>query len=189
MPIDRNEIEKRFTYHPPHGDQVQRYEYIRDWTKWLALQIINVTPESREQSLAITHLEEASMMANAAIARHEVAGAEPPINQESSEIAHLKEQLNNVYAERNMCVALIYHMARKLGYNYGIRRSSDFEPNWENCAMIDLPTGQVSWHFQKSEEDWLAEGDTLRAYAGDWDGHDTNTKYQRVLRYGHAIDE
>jgi hypothetical protein len=33
--------------------------------------ILDLTPESREQSLAITHLEQATMWANAAIARRE----------------------------------------------------------------------------------------------------------------------
>jgi len=37
----------------------------------LAIDIIQNTPPSREQSLAITHLEEAIFYANAAIARNE----------------------------------------------------------------------------------------------------------------------
>jgi hypothetical protein len=44
---------------------------LRDATKNLAHLIINLTPSSREQSLALTHLEEAVMFANAAIARNE----------------------------------------------------------------------------------------------------------------------
>lgn len=94
-----------------------------------------------------------------------------------------KQQLNNVYAERDKCVALIYHMARLLGYPYGLRHSLDMEPGWQNCAMIDLPTGQVSWHIQDSEEEWFAEGNQIKAYTREWDGHDTEEKYRRVLAF------
>lgn len=60
-----------FSYQPPHGDQAQRYEQLRDGARELALLIAHATPYSREQSLALTHLEEVVMFANAAIARNE----------------------------------------------------------------------------------------------------------------------
>lgn len=72
MPIGYSkEIQCRFTYHSPKGDQPKRYEEIRDKAHEFAMAILNRTPESREQSLAITALEEAVMWANAAIARRE----------------------------------------------------------------------------------------------------------------------
>lgn len=101
MPIDRHAIEQRFTYHPPLPGQPERYQRIREKAKELALVITALTPESREQSLAITALEEASMWANAAIARHEVAGFERPINQEESEAAHWKEEARLAYQNRD----------------------------------------------------------------------------------------
>ncbi|MFA7347324.1 MAG: hypothetical protein WCZ86_06160 [Desulfurivibrionaceae bacterium] len=61
-----------FTYHAPFGDQVARYAQIRDRIRELALFIIDATPVSREQSLALTALEQAMFNANAAIARNEV---------------------------------------------------------------------------------------------------------------------
>jgi len=69
--ISAEEIERRFTYHAPKGDQQQRYEVLRAQTKELAEQIVLSTPASREQSLALTSLEQAVMWANAAIARRE----------------------------------------------------------------------------------------------------------------------
>ena len=66
-----SDIENRFTYHKPFGTQPERYELLRDRAKELAKDIIGWTPVSREQSLAITHLEEAIFWANAAIARNE----------------------------------------------------------------------------------------------------------------------
>lgn len=65
------QLEKTFTYHAPKDDQPERYVLLRDKTKSLAYDIVKNTPPSREQSLAITHLEEAIFYANAAIARNE----------------------------------------------------------------------------------------------------------------------
>jgi len=64
-------IENDFSYHAPQGDQVTRYNKLRYKAKEFALLIAEITPYSREQSLALTHLEEAVMFANAAIARNE----------------------------------------------------------------------------------------------------------------------
>lgn len=66
----QQEIERNFTYHPPKGNQPQLYEEIRNNAKELALFINDVCPDSREKSLALTHLETAVMWANAAIARN-----------------------------------------------------------------------------------------------------------------------
>jgi hypothetical protein len=71
LPIDTVELQKRFTYHKPKEGQPERYEFIRDAAKSLAAVIVEETPESREQSLSITALEEAVFWANAAIARNE----------------------------------------------------------------------------------------------------------------------
>ena len=65
------DIEKNFTYHPPKGNQPERYERIRNKAKSLASSIDVYCPDSREKSLAMTKLEEAVMWANAAIARNE----------------------------------------------------------------------------------------------------------------------
>lgn len=65
-PVDEN-----FTYHSPFGDQPARYQAIRACGKELATLILSTTPVSREQSLALTNLEQAVMWANAAIARNE----------------------------------------------------------------------------------------------------------------------
>ena len=70
-PESAKELERRFTYHPPKGDQAQRYQALRAMAMQGARAIVQYTPPSREQSLALSKLEEASMWANAAIARNE----------------------------------------------------------------------------------------------------------------------
>jgi hypothetical protein len=64
-------INRNYTYHAPKGNQVERYQAIRDSARSLAELIIGASPASREQSLALTNVEQAVMWANAAIARNE----------------------------------------------------------------------------------------------------------------------
>jgi len=64
-------LKNRFTYHPPKGDQTDRYQTLRAQGLDLATAIDTLCPPSREQSLALTKLEEAIMWANASIARNE----------------------------------------------------------------------------------------------------------------------
>jgi hypothetical protein len=69
--MTNEELTTRFTYHSPKGDQPQRYVTLRNEAKRFAELILTLTPDSREQSLALTALEECVMWANAAIARRE----------------------------------------------------------------------------------------------------------------------
>lgn len=66
-----DDLGNRFTYHRPTDEQIPRYEAIRNFGGRFAMLITEKTPASREQSLAITKIEEAVMWANAAIARNE----------------------------------------------------------------------------------------------------------------------
>jgi len=69
--VPSSDLENRFTYHPPKGNQAERYVWIRDHAKSLAAMIDELCPDSREKSLAVTNLEESVMWANASIARNE----------------------------------------------------------------------------------------------------------------------
>lgn len=69
-PLSDQEIENRFTYHSPTGDQPQRYEQLRAKAKELAIMIRDLCPDSRERSVAMTSLEDSVMWANASIARN-----------------------------------------------------------------------------------------------------------------------
>lgn len=67
----KRDIKHRFSYHAPKDDQGERYGTLRARGASLARHILSETPPSREQSIAMTKLEEAVMWANAAIARNE----------------------------------------------------------------------------------------------------------------------
>ena len=67
---ERADIEKRFAYHAPTGNQPEQYEAIRTRAFNMATVIVALTPQSNEQAIALKKLEEAVMWANAAIARN-----------------------------------------------------------------------------------------------------------------------
>lgn len=69
--MDKNELKNRFMYHSPKTEQMAKYQKIRNHALNFALLINEMCPESREKSLAITHLEDAVYCANASIARNE----------------------------------------------------------------------------------------------------------------------
>lgn len=65
------DLENRFTYHAPTGEQPQKYEFIRGQALDLAKHLVVLCPKSRELAVALTKLEECMMWANASIARNE----------------------------------------------------------------------------------------------------------------------
>lgn len=65
------DVENVFCYHAPKGNQPERYVMIREKAKELANLIIEKTPPSAEQTLALRDLQRCVMMANAAIAINE----------------------------------------------------------------------------------------------------------------------
>lgn len=67
----QHRLQNDFTYHAPFGDQAVRYGELRDAGKRLAEAVVIRTPVCREQSLALTKIEEAIFWANAAVSRHE----------------------------------------------------------------------------------------------------------------------
>lgn len=68
--LNPEELDKRFIYHPPKPGQPEIYAAIRAEAKQLATLINQHCPESRELKMAIAHVEEAVMWANAGIGRN-----------------------------------------------------------------------------------------------------------------------
>lgn len=71
MEITFDQLSNRFNYHQPNTqDKIDRHQAVREACLDTAVAVVEATGEpSREQSLAITKLEEAMFWANAAIAR------------------------------------------------------------------------------------------------------------------------
>lgn len=63
-------LENNFTYHAPKEGQPEKYTALRAKAKELAALYLELVPESRERSVALTELEASVFWANAAIARN-----------------------------------------------------------------------------------------------------------------------
>lgn len=71
------------------------------------------------------------------------------------------------YSTRNALVPEAVTEAIRLGYKAGTR-IDPAEPEWP-VLLIQLPTGQVSFHIPQ--------------FPDPWDGHDTAEKWRRVRAY------
>jgi hypothetical protein len=96
----------------------------------------------------------------------------------------LQYQLDSAYKERNKCVALIAKMAKVLGYSVGMGKHPEEDESWDrewmNIVYIDLPVGQISWHIHDSDLELFS---FLSEYDGQWDGHTTEEKYERLEKF------
>jgi hypothetical protein len=63
------ELENRFIYHaPPHKQRIDEHAKVSEWCLDLAKWLTDLCPEGRNLALALTHLEDVRMRANAALA-------------------------------------------------------------------------------------------------------------------------
>lgn len=94
------------------------------------------------------------------------------------ELIEIEKVKNNAYRERNELVALI----SKLFPAYKTRHPEDeeWEDDWRWIIVIDLPTGQVSWHIHDDEISLFSH---LQEGVNSWDGHDNKEKYKRIRRF------
>jgi hypothetical protein len=68
--IDRGELENRFGFHPATDETKRLHQEVREGFIEFTDRLLAFLPGGRERALVLTHLEEASMWANAAIARN-----------------------------------------------------------------------------------------------------------------------
>ena len=57
-----------FSYRPPHGDQADRYNFLRDAAHQFAYVVAEMCPPSADRTVAFRKIREAVMVANASIA-------------------------------------------------------------------------------------------------------------------------
>jgi hypothetical protein len=91
-------------------------------------------------------------------------------------------EIDSVYNERNRCVAALARCARVFGYDVAVTKTNipGWDAEWHNCVYINLPTGQVSWHYHDRDA-VLFEG--IETKETEWDGHDTHEKYNRLYNW------
>ena len=92
----------------------------------------------------------------------------------AAEVRDLRARKDGAYYERNQVVAALAKC-----FPSGTARTAieGWSEDWHGCVYIDLPTGQVSWHYHDSHAHLFAD---LPEYRGGWDGHDTPEKYRRL---------
>jgi hypothetical protein len=92
----------------------------------------------------------------------------------SDDLEEMRARKDAAYEERNKVVAALARL-----FPSGIAKTAieGWSDDWHGCVYIDLPTGQVSWHFHDSQAHLFAG---LPPYTGNWDGHDTPEKYRRL---------
>lgn len=66
--ITPENLDNWFSYHAPTEGQPEKYEAIRAAAKEFAKVVIELTPSSADQTVAIRHIREAVYSANASIA-------------------------------------------------------------------------------------------------------------------------
>lgn len=93
-----------------------------------------------------------------------------------TELEEMEARKDAAYLERNKLVALLSAV-----FPSGIKRTAieGWSEDWHGCVYIDLPVGQASWHFHDSQ---LYLFNHLDEYRGEWDGHTTEEKYERVAQ-------
>jgi GNAT superfamily N-acetyltransferase len=106
-----------------------------------------------------------------------VAPSAPPAASDA--LKKMEARKDAAYRERNQVVAGLAMLAVRLGYKAGTAKTAieGWSEDWHGCVYIELPTGQVSWHFHDSQASFF---DFLPPYEGKWDGHDTEEKYGRL---------
>lgn len=69
--VSTNDLNNWFTYHPPIGDQQERYVKLREKAKEFAQLILECTPACADQTAALRKLRETVMAVNQTIACNE----------------------------------------------------------------------------------------------------------------------
>ena len=70
-PEEQAKLDNDFQYHAPHGNQIDRYQAIRNQAKALAQTILECCMPSSKRDTALSFITVANMMANASIATTE----------------------------------------------------------------------------------------------------------------------
>ena len=68
MNVTNSQLDNRFRCHKPTPDALQAHAKVTELTLALAKELRDILPDGRNAALALTHLEDVRMRANAAIA-------------------------------------------------------------------------------------------------------------------------
>ena len=100
-------------------------------------------------------------------------------------VEDMRGRKDAAYKERDMVLALAVSALMAHGFPCWLGRHEESDPAWENdwrnIVYVELPRGeQLSWHIHDSELPWFSQ---LEREDTPWDGHTTEEKYERLLRF------
>jgi hypothetical protein len=137
--------------------------------------------EKKETTLEELQSENLRLTTQITVLQDQVSRQENEIAKQRREVERLAAQKDDAYSQRNRLVAMIARMAASVGGDWraGVGRhvGEAWDDDWRTVVFIDLPSGQISFHFHDSEKDLLRG---LPAYPGEWDGHSDEEKWARI---------
>lgn len=98
----------------------------------------------------------------------------PPDATNTDILAEMRADKDEAYRQRNHLVA-----ALAILFPSGTKRTSieGWSDDWHGCVYIDLPGGQVSYHYHDSQAHLF---ENLPPYTGEYDGHDKDAVHERL---------
>ncbi len=99
---------------------------------------------------------------------------EQEIDRQRAVIAETRADKDEAYRQRNHLVAALARL-----FPSGVRRTDipGWSDDWHGCVYIDLPTGQISYHYHDSQGYLFAD---LPPYEDEYDGHDKDVVHARL---------
>jgi len=94
-----------------------------------------------------------------------------------------EKSIEEVYEDRNTLVEAFARLAGEMGFEVAWYRHDEWA-----VITVDLPTGPVSWHVRPDPEnipEWIPERDGEDVF----DGHDRETKNERLREFGRKTTE
>jgi len=104
----------------------------------------------------------------------QLMAAEVRAEQAEAALAGAVEDKDEAYRQRNHLVAALARL-----FPSGVRATNieGWSPDWHGCVYIDLPSGQISYHYHDSQAHLFAG---LPPYDKPWDGHDKKNVHARL---------
>ncbi len=102
--------------------------------------------------------------------------------QHEEHIDALHKEKDQAYLERNYLVSALSRVFR------AGTRPTDIEgwnPEWHGCVYIDLPSGQISFHYHSSQAHLFEK---LAPWTERWDGHDKEEVFARITQFNAMAD-
>lgn len=97
-------------------------------------------------------------------------------------IAELEAENVGLYTQRSLLVSALARC-----FPSGIRDTAieGWDPEWHGCCYIDLPQGQVSFHYHRRDAKYFL---SIPPYGKEWDGHSTKRAHDRLMYTNHGAE-